>query len=64
MPNGTASGSVIRIVIGWMKRFELRRQHDVHEDERQRERQHEVEAGAAEFLRGAGEAGAVVRAPC
>ena len=39
--------------------LELRGQHDVHEDERQREGQHEVVAGAAEFLGRAGQAGAI-----
>ena len=39
--------------------FELRGQHDVHEDEGQREGEREVVAGAAQFLGGAGEAGAV-----
>ncbi len=41
--------------------FELRRQHDVHEDEGQRERQHEVIARARQFLRCAGEPGTVIR---
>ncbi len=41
--------------------FELRGQHDVHEDEGQRKGKREVVTGAAQFLGGAGEAGAVAR---
>ena len=44
--------------------FELRGEHDVHEDEGEGEGQDEIVAGARQFLGGAGEAGVVVRAPC
>src|SRR5262249_17856000 len=40
--------------------LELRGQHDVHEDEGQREGQDEVIAGPSELLRSAGEAGTII----
>ena len=40
--NGSVSGSDSRMVIGMQPRFELRRQDQVHEDERQQEGEHEI----------------------
>ena len=59
---GSVSGSDSRIVIGMQPRLELRRQNQIHEDERQHEREHEVLRRAAELARAAGEAAAVVAA--
>ena len=41
------------------ERFKLRGQHDVHEDERQRDRDDEVVRGAVQFLGSAQQFGAV-----
>ena len=35
---------------GMQERFKLRRQHDVHEDERQRDGDDEIVSGAVQFL--------------
>ena len=46
---------------GMDERFELSGQHDVHKNESERERQHEVVAGAGKFLRSARAAGTIAR---
>ena len=55
------AASVSRIVTGWMKRLELRREDHIHEDERKQERQAEVETRSLQFLGLAREDGRVPR---
>src|SRR4029077_1558613 len=47
---------------GMQPRLELRRQNQIHEDERQRKRQDEVLRGASELFRASGHRAAVIRA--